>query len=62
MQSASFIPAPLNSTPMAPTKVTIGPRQACSQNIKLHKQGETVKAIEVQCSCGEITMIECHYQ
>lgn len=62
MQLGSFIPPSSISAVQPTSKVTIGPRQTCSKNIKLHKQGDIVKTIEVQCSCGEVILIECHYQ
>ncbi len=33
-----------------------------SATINLHKNGEIIEAIEITCSCGQTTFIECVYQ
>ena len=33
-----------------------------SATIELHKNGDVIEAIEVTCSCGQTTVIECVYE
>lgn len=61
METTNFIPArPLTHQHLLP-KVTIGPKERLPRNVKLHRDGDTITAIEVRCSCGEAILIECEY-
>jgi len=62
MQSGNFLPASPVSAIASAMKIKIGPRQECSKNIKLHYRGEHIDKIEVQCSCGEIILLQCQYE
>jgi len=42
------------ATPKAAEKAT-------EPKITLHKDGETIKAIEIVCGCGEVIKIDCEY-
>lgn len=61
MQTSNFIPAPQAGPTTNLHKVTIGPKNELPTNIKLHKRGDTIAAIEVRCACGEIIIIQCEY-
>jgi hypothetical protein len=61
MPASNFIPAPQAATTAHLHKVTIGPKNELPTNIKLHKRGDTIEAIEVRCACGEIIIIQCEY-
>ncbi|HMP78759.1 MAG TPA: hypothetical protein PKD54_04865 [Pirellulaceae bacterium] len=45
-----------------PDKVVVGCRDRQPSEVKLHRDGDTVKAIEIQCSCGERIVIQCEYE
>ncbi|MEQ1904037.1 MAG: hypothetical protein ABL888_07645 [Pirellulaceae bacterium] len=61
MQASNFIPALQAAATTHLHKVTIGPKTELPTNIKLHKCGETIEAIEIRCACGEIIIIQCEY-
>ncbi len=62
METSNFIPAPQLVTKTDFPKVTIGPKVQLPKNIKLHKNGDVIEKIEIQCSCGEVTLIHCEYE
>ncbi len=50
-----------SATPPAPTvRASVGDKPN-EPKIVLHKEGQTVKAIEVQCTCGALIRLDCEY-
>ncbi len=62
MQANNFFPAPHAAAAPVLQKVTIGPKTGLPTNIKLHKRGAMIDAIEIQCACGEVIIIQCEYE
>ncbi len=50
----------VNATERA--RVVVGPIEPAPQSVTVHREGEIVKAIEVQCRCGEHILIQCEYE
>ena len=47
----------------AKSKVAVGPKtRPNAPQIKLHRDGDKVESIEIQCQCGEVIVIQCDYQ
>ena len=39
-----------------------GEKPEANVAIKVHRQGEVIEALEIQCTCGKTTLVECHYE
>lgn len=62
METRNYIPSPQTHPARFRPKVVVGPRQPAPQELKVHKDGDIVHAIEIHCACGEIHFVELNYE
>ena len=48
--------------PMTPSKAATVHQESDTARIELHRDGDLIEAIEITCSCGRTTFIECVYE